>query len=184
MGRHKIVKRAVFLDRDGVINKALFKNGISHPPQNLQEFEYFSDAQKTCQELEKAGFILIVVTNQPDVARGTQTKEMCETIHQKIKKDLPVRAIFACYHDDQDACLCRKPKPGLLQEGAQQFGIDLKASFMVGDRWRDVEAGRSAGCKTVLIENPYSQAEKCTPDLKVKNLSEAGTWILAQGGSK
>ena len=125
-----------------------------------------------------AGFPLIVVTNQPDVARGTQTREAVEAINERLSHELPLSAVYVCYHDDGDGCACRKPKPGMLLRAAEGHGIDLAASWMVGDRWGNVVAGRAAGCQTLLIDLPYSQGHRCTPDARVADLTEAADRIL------
>jgi D-glycero-D-manno-heptose 1,7-bisphosphate phosphatase len=121
-----------------------------------------------------------VVTNQPDVARGLQRREVVEAINDQIRGRLGLDAVYTCYHDGRDACRCRKPKPGLLLEAAAQHLVDLPRSFMVGDRWSDVAAGQAAGCRSLLIRTDYSQAERCMPDAEVADLAQAATWILEQ----
>ena len=125
-----------------------------------------------------AGLLLIVVTNQPDVARGTQTKATVEALNRELSSRLPLHEIRVCVHDDADECDCRKPAPGMLLDAAREHGIDLQGSFMVGDRWRDVEAGRRAGCKTVFVDSGYSERSPEAPDLTVRTLGEALPWIL------
>jgi D-sedoheptulose 7-phosphate isomerase len=175
--RHQ--QKAVFLDRDGVLNRAVVKNGKPYPPASEMEIELTPAANNTLQKLKDQGYKLLVVTNQPDVARGTTTRETVEAIHRKLAKDLPIDEFFVCYHTDTDNCDCRKPKAGLLLEGARRHQIDLAASFMVGDRWRDVEAGITAGCKTVLIECQYDNDPPARPaDANVHSLAEAVDWIL------
>ncbi len=180
-------RRAVFLDRDGVLNRPVVRNGRPHPPATLGELEILGDAADTLRALKEAGFLLVSVTNQPDVARGTQRREVVEEINAAIRAALPLDDMLVCYHDDADGCPCRKPGPGLLKDAAKRHRIDLGASFLVGDRWRDVEAGHAAGCTVVLIDYGYSEraAAGPPPDCTVRSLSEAGAWILsrdAQGG--
>lgn len=170
--------RAVFLDRDGVLNRAFVRAGRPYPPTNLDELEMLPGVVEACDALHKAGFLLIVVTNQPDVAEGTLRREVVEAINQAISNQLPLDDIRVCYHDDVDHCLCRKPKPGLLLEAARDWEIDLSASFMVGDRWKDIETGRRAGCKTVFIDNKYSEKDPSCPDHRVSSLIEAVSLIL------
>ena len=171
--------RAVFLDRDGVINKAIIKSGKPHPPNNIEELDIPKDIQKALFALKKAGFLLIVVTNQPDVARGIQQKEVVETINTTLLSTLPIDDIFVCYHDDSDGCTCRKPMPGLLYHAADKYQIDLASSFMIGDRWKDIEAGRRAGCVTILIDHHYAEeGSDRFPDYRVSLISEAATCIL------
>ena len=172
--------QAVFLDRDGVLNRAFVREGKPYPPTNLDELEVLSGVVEACDALHKAGFLLVVVTNQPDVARGMLRCQVVEAINQAMSEQLPLDDIRVCYHDDVDHCPCRKPKPGLLLEAARDWEIDLSASFMVGDRWKDIEAGRQAGCKTIFIDNRYSEEEPGCPDHRVSSLIEAVKWILEE----
>ena len=178
------LRRAVFLDRDGVLNRAIVRQGKPYPPVSLAEFEVLPGVVEACTALRAAGFLLVVVTNQPDVARGMQRHEVVEAINQSLRAQVPVDDIRVCYHDDQDKCLCRKPSPGLLLQAAKDWQIDLSASFMVGDRWKDIEAGRRAGCKTVLIDYAYAEATQSMPDQRVRSLAEAADWILRQSSSR
>ena len=173
--------RGVFLDRDGVLNEAILRNGKPYPPASEEEVTIVPDAPAALARLKERGLPLVVVTNQPDVARGAQSAEAVEAIHRRIRSELPVDTVLSCLHDDRDGCDCRKPKPGLILEGAKQYGIDPRRSFMIGDRWRDVDAGKSAGCRTVWIDRGYDEQVPCNaPDARVASLSEAVTWILEQ----
>ena len=173
-----MVNRAVFLDRDGVLNRAVVIDGRPHPPASLDELVIEEGTAPALQELRGAGFLLIGVTNQPDVARGTQRRETVEAINGTIVAALPLQDILTCYHDG-DGCGCRKPQPGLLLQAAEKYSIDLPASFMVGDRWKDTEAGYRAGCRTVFIDYRYSESEiGHPPDYRAHSLSEAASWIL------
>lgn len=172
-----MMRRAVFLDRDGVINRALVRDGVPHPPADLTELEVLPGVSQALELLAARGFLLLVVTNQPDVARGTQTREVVEAINQHLKQRLPLDEVFVCYHDNADECTCRKPKPGLILQAAQEYDIDLRCSFLVGDRWSDVVAGQSAGCRTFLLDAPYNQRQRCTPDDEVSDLLEAAQRI-------
>jgi D-glycero-D-manno-heptose 1,7-bisphosphate phosphatase len=164
---------AVFLDRDGVLNRTVVTAGVPHPPQTLGELELLPGVEGALRELAAIGFLLPVVTNQPDVARGSQTKQQVEAINAKLASLLPVTEIFTCYHDGPDNCDCRKPRAGLLIQAQKRYNIDLSHSFMVGDRWSDIVAGAAAGCKTLLVATSYSKAERCTPDYTVRDLPEA-----------
>lgn len=178
--RHNSIK-AVFLDRDGVINRTVIKYGKPYPPSSVNEVELLPNVPGALSRLQKAGFLLICVTNQPDVARGKQSKNVVEKIHTRLLDSLPLNEIIVCYHDDCDQCRCRKPLPGMLMDAANRFSINLKESFMVGDRWRDIEAGHNAGCRTVLIEYNYAEKKSLNaPDVKVASLGEAADWILQQ----
>ena len=173
-----LTRRAVFLDRDGVLNRAILRDGKPYPPAVLPEVEIFPEARTCLEKLRSAGFKIIVVTNQPDVARGTQTRQNVEAIHAYLQDDLPIDKFMVCYHDDQDHCSCRKPAPGLLLMAAQQENIDLSHSFMIGDRWRDVEAGQNAGCQTIFIDCDYRERQPESPTFHVRTLSEAVEIIL------
>jgi D-sedoheptulose 7-phosphate isomerase len=173
------LERAVFLDRDGVLNRSILRNGKSYPPASLAELEVTPGAKQALDSLKASGYKLLVVTNQPDVARGITTAETVEEINRHIASVLPVDDIFVCTHTDEDRCECRKPKGGMLKDAAHRHNIDLAASFMIGDRWRDVEAGQNAGCRTILIDDGYKEREPVRPpDARVKSLPEAVDWIL------
>jgi D-glycero-D-manno-heptose 1,7-bisphosphate phosphatase len=174
-------QRAVFLDRDGVINQAIIRDGKPYPPASVDELVIPPDAPAALRALKDAGFVLLVVTNQPDIARGKQSVGAVEAIHQALQKVLPLDDFFLCPHDDADRCACRKPRPGLLLEGAATYRLDLSRSFMVGDRWRDIEAGAHAGCATVWIDFAYREKRSSVePSATVNSLRAAVDWILDQ----
>jgi D-glycero-D-manno-heptose 1,7-bisphosphate phosphatase len=175
--------RAVFLDRDGVLNRAIVVRGVPHPPQTVDEFAILPGVEEACVSLRHAGFRLIVVTNQPDIARGTQTLEGVERLNGELRRRLPLDDLFMCPHDDHHECACRKPRPGLLLAAARAHDIDLARSVMVGDRDRDVEAGRAAGCRTIFVEAGYGQSPVPPADLTVASLHEAVPWIISQGSN-
>lgn len=171
--------RAVFLDRDGVINRAFVREGKPLPPPTLQELEILPGVPQALHDLKQHGYKLLVVTNQPDVGRGTLSRQTLDAMHQALRAQLPLDDILVCGHTDQDQCDCRKPLPGMLLEAARKRDIDMAASFMVGDRWRDIEAGYNAGCRTILIDYGYSErAPAHEPDLRVSSLREAADWIV------
>ena len=173
--------RAVFLDRDGVLNMAIVRNGKPFPPAGLAEMTINPDAVTALPLLKAAGFLLIVVTNQPDVGRGTQSRAAVDEIHDALRLELPLDDFFVCFHDDLDRCECRKPAPGLLVRAAERHSIDLAKSFLIGDRWRDIDAGYQAGVKTVLIDYGYSErGPDNEPDIRVKSLLEAVKWIAGK----
>ena len=180
-GRDAVKNRAVFLDRDGVLNLALVRDGKPYSPANLAELELAPQAKEALRELKAQGFKLLVVTNQPDVAKGITTRAVVEEIHRKLASELPVDDIFVCYHKDGDGCDCRKPKPGMILEGARKYDVDLAESFMIGDRWRDMEAGQNAGCRTIFIDGGYEERQPARPaDARVHSLREAADWILQE----
>jgi D-glycero-D-manno-heptose 1,7-bisphosphate phosphatase len=168
---------AVFLDRDGVLNKPVLRNGRPHPPESVKDLVVCPDAASSLSRLRVAGYALVVVTNQPDVARGLQSAEVVHQINRELCKRIDVTAVYVCFHDDADGCRCRKPAPGLLLDAARDLGLDLSRSFMVGDRWRDVEAGRRAGCRTVFIDRQYSERSPENADLVTRSLADAVSWI-------
>ena len=174
--------RAVFLDRDGVINRALERDGKPYPPTTLAEFEILPEVSAACAKLKAAGFLLIVTTNQPDVGRGTLAKEVVEKIHAHMTAQLPIDRVEVCFHPGKGLsdCDCRKPKPGMLLRAAKELNIDLAQSWMVGDRWRDVDCGHAAGCRTVFIDRGYSEELKQKPDFSARHLGEAADIILRE----
>ena len=171
-------RRAVLLDRDGVINRTFVRDGVTYPPRTLKEFEFLPGVLEATKRLADADWLLVVVTNQPDVARGTQTREAIEAMNREVTTFLPVLEVFTCWHDSSAGCECRKPKPGLLLDAARRWGFDLRQSIMVGDRWSDVEAGQAVGCFSILVDNPFGGAERCKPDKSVRDLAEAADWII------
>ena len=172
--------RAVFLDRDGVINKAKVVGNKPYPPATVEALEILPGVEQATRLLHEAGWKLIVVTNQPDVARGKVSISDVEKINRSLYETLPLDEIRTCFHDDMDNCACRKPKPGLILAAAFELRIDLSNSFMVGDRWRDIEAGRSAGCKTCFIDYRYDEQLRSTPDYRVNSLLDLTQIILGE----
>jgi len=174
---------AVFLDRDGVINRAVVCDGKPYPPARLEDVEILPGAISSIQRLSERGYVLIGITNQPDVARGTQSREVVESINALIQSRLPLREIFVCYHDNRDNCDCRKPKPGLILQAAEKYGLDLSRSWMVGDRWKDITAGQAAGLKTIFVDYHYTETYEGAPaDFTVVDTSFLADIILK--GSK
>jgi D-glycero-D-manno-heptose 1,7-bisphosphate phosphatase len=182
MGEHEVTRPAVFLDRDGVLNRPVIRDGLSFPPATLEEFELYADAAEGCAELKQAGFFLVVVTNQPDVGRGTQSRQLVEAMHGKLRDAVPsLDAIEICYHGGArhgEPCDCRKPKPGMLLRAAANHAIDLRRSFFIGDRWRDVDCAHAAGCRSVFIDHGYSEPLSQRPEFTVATFREAVAVIL------
>lgn len=174
------LRKAVFLDRDGVINRAVIRDGKPYPPATVDEMQLMPRVGEALAALKEAGYLLIVVTNQPDVARGTTPRAAVDAIHEALMAALPLDEIRCCFHDDHDACSCRKPKPGALLDAAAVHDVSLSDSFMVGDRWRDIEAGQAAGVRTLLIDYAYcEQAASCLSDYVCGSLFDAAQWILS-----
>jgi D-glycero-D-manno-heptose 1,7-bisphosphate phosphatase len=173
------VRRAVFLDRDGVLNRALVREGKPYPPATAAELEILPEVPEALGRLKAAGYLLIVVTNQPDVARGTTARAAVDAINAVLTGALPLDEVRVCDHDDRPPCHCRKPRPGMLTDAARQHGIDLSRSWMVGDRWRDVAAGAAAGCRTVWIDREYWEKwQGPEPDFRVIDLAQGADVIL------
>ncbi|MGZ3790391.1 MAG: D-glycero-alpha-D-manno-heptose-1,7-bisphosphate 7-phosphatase [Bacteriovorax sp.] len=173
------MKKAIFLDRDGVINRLVMKDGVGRAPYTLEDFELFPGVEEACLKLKDSDFLTIVVTNQPDVARGWVSRESVDLINNKILEILPLTDIRICFHTSVDKCLCRKPEPGMLLEAALEWGVDLKQSYMIGDRYSDISAGVSAGCKTILVGPGDAQGSYPDPDHKVSSLIEATAIVLS-----
>jgi len=164
MGIHSLKgSAAVFLDRDGILNRAVVHAGKPYPPSILNDVEIIPGMNLVLNRLAEAGYFLVGVTNQPEVARGTQSRMMVESINGYLLSQLPVLEIYVCYHDDMDNCECRKPLPGLILQAAKKYGLDLSNSWMVGDRWKDITAGRAAGLKTIFVDYHYVERYNGAP---------------------
>jgi D-glycero-D-manno-heptose 1,7-bisphosphate phosphatase len=172
------MRRAVFLDRDGVVNRAFLREGKPYPPATLSDLRVLPGVREACRKLREAGFALILITNQPDIARGTVPADQVAEMNVRLQRFLQLDDIRVCPHDDAAHCECRKPQPGLLLQAAQTWNIDLPASYIVGDRWRDVEAGHRAGCRAIFVDHGYGERQPDGPFLRVRSLSEAANWIL------
>lgn len=175
-------RRAVFLDRDGVLNEVVERDGQPASPREASEFRLVGDARTAVARLHAAGLPVYVVTNQPDLARGLLPERELEAMLETLRGDVGVDDVRVCPHDDGDGCVCRKPLPGLLQGLATTHGVQLEDSYMVGDTWRDMEAGRAAGCRTVLLRTWYN--DDANGDAVVSTLSEAVDWILGEGSAR
>ncbi len=171
-------ERAVFVDRDGVINRAFVRNGVPYPPASLGEFEILPGVADAILQLKKAGFAVIIATNQPDVAKGIQRREVIEAMHAYLLEQLAVDEVKVCWDLDSAEGTWYKPKPGMLLAAAKERAINLTRSYMVGDRWRDVGAGRAAGCFTIFIDRGYAEPLRDTPDATCADLGEAAAIIL------
>lgn len=175
------MKRAVFLDRDGVLNGAVVRAGKPYPPGSAAEFALLPGVAEVCARLKTAGFLLVVVTNQPDVGRGTQRREEVEAMHAKMCAELPLDRVEACYDPGQgQPSKFRKPAPGMLFRAARELDIDLATSWMIGDRWRDIDCGAAAGCRTIFIDHGYEEKLRALPDFRARSLPEAAELLLAQ----
>jgi D-glycero-D-manno-heptose 1,7-bisphosphate phosphatase len=173
-------RRAVFLDRDGVLVATEVRDGKPIAALTLEAFAILPEAPAAVAALKAAGFQTVVATNQPEMARGNVDSATMEAMHARLKAAMPIDAVYVCPHDSGEGCGCRKPAPGMLVQAADDLDLDLPASYMVGDRWRDVGAGRAAGCTTVLIERGYPAPERLEPDLTAGDVAEAAALILAR----
>ena len=178
------MRRAVFLDRDGVVNRAVVRQGRPYPPPSISDLRLLPGVREACSRLREAGFALILVTNQPDIARGIVSAEEVAEMNQRLQRFLQLHGVCVCPHDDSARCSCRKPQPGLLFEAARVWDIDLEASFIVGDRWRDVEAGHRAGCQAIFVDHGYAEQRPDGPFTPVHSLLDASHWILRSTRSR
>ena len=151
------MRRAVFVDRDGVLNAAVVTDGRPHPPASVAQLGFLPGVRERVAELRRLHFLVICVTNQPDVARGTVSREAVDEINARVRSEMRLDDLLMCCHDDRDGCECRKPKPGLLLQAAARAGIDLRRSYMIGDRWKDIACGAAAGCTTVFVDYGYAE---------------------------
>ncbi|MBO0728396.1 MAG: HAD family hydrolase [Acidimicrobiaceae bacterium] len=170
-------RAAVFLDRDGVLNQAIVRDGRPFAPRSLSELTVLPEAPPACRSLRNEGFLIIVVTNQPELSRGSLDAGTLEALHAALGRRVALDGIYVCPHDDRQRCACRKPAPGLLLQAAAENDIDLGRSFLVGDRWRDIEAGQRAGCRTIFIDRGYLERRSVGADAEVSDLAEAAERI-------
>jgi D-glycero-D-manno-heptose 1,7-bisphosphate phosphatase len=172
------MRRAVFLDRDGVLNRAVILEGKPYPPPTLSDLRVLPGVREACRKLREAGFALVLITNQPDIARGSVSQSQVEEINGRLRRYLQLDDVRVCPHDDAARCACRKPQPGLLLQAAHARNIDLTNSYIVGDRWRDVAAGQRAGCRAIFVDYGYRERQPEGAFLRVRSLAEAANWIL------
>lgn len=176
-----MVTRAVFADRDGVLCANVMRDGRPVAPTRLEDFRLLPGVEDSVRALKSAGYLVIVVTNQPDVGTGRTPRATVEAMHDIIRSMLDVDDIKACFHTNADGCTCRKPKPGMILEAAAERAIDLPASFVVGDRWSDVAAGREAGCATIFVDYGHEADRPIKADVVVGSFAEAARVVLSRG---
>ncbi len=170
----RTLRNCLFLDRDGVVNECVVRDGKPYPPASADDLRYVPGIHDLCRRAKEAGWLVIIATNQPDVGRGTTPLAVVEEIHSQMARDLAADEIKVCYDPGRgEKSLFRKPAPGMLLEAARQHGIDLSASYLIGDRWRDVACGVSAGCKTIFIDYGYAEDLTVEPDFTVSSLAQA-----------
>ena len=173
-------RAAVFLDRDGVLNEVDVRDGTPHPPSGVEHLRVLPGVVEACYRLRELGFALVVVTNQPDIARGKQTRDEVDRLHDVLRARLPLDDIVVCAHDDADDCPCRKPRPGMILDAAARLDLDLAESVCVGDRWRDVEAGKRAGVMAIFVDRGYGERRPTGADAVVASLPAAVEVIQSQ----
>ena len=173
-------RAAVFLDRDGVLNEVDVRDGTPHPPSGVEQLRLLPGVVEACYRLRELGFALVVVTNQPDIARGKQTRDEVDRMHDALRARLPLEEIVVCAHDDVDDCPCRKPRPGMILDAATRLDLDLADSVCIGDRWRDVEAGKRAGVMTIFVDRGYGERRPADADAIVGSLPAAVEIIESQ----
>jgi len=170
-----LLRRAVFLDRDGVLNEVVFRAGKPESPRTVEEMELVPDIQAVAR-LSQAGLLVFIITNQPDISRGRITMDAMNGMMTRIRDAVPIDDYRICLHDDGDDCACRKPKPGMILDLAHCWHIDLPESFVIGDMWRDMDAARAAGCTAILIKREYN--DDAVPEIAVGSLAAAVDAVL------
>ena len=170
----------IFLDRDGVLNQTDVKEGKPYAPTKFKNFKIIPGTLEALSILKEKGFSLAVVTNQPDVGTGKVDKKIVEKMNVELLSKLPIDAIQVCYHPQTAGCDCRKPKPGMIFDAAAKLKTDISKSYMIGDRWSDISAGKAAGCATVFINNNYSERQIDQPDFTAPSLTIAANIIISQ----
>ena len=176
--------RAVFLDRDGVLNRSDVRDGKPYAPRHLKDFHLYEDAEPSLRALRSSGFRLIVVTNQPDIGNGLADRSEIDAMHERLSATGLIDDIYVCMHRQDEGCDCRKPKPGMLLDAAAKHSIKLADSYMIGDRKGDVQAGKLSGAKTIFIDRGYRESEQTEDaDWRVSSLSEAVDIILSRASA-
>lgn len=170
-------RAAIFLDRDGVINPLIIRDGKRTSPRSLSEWQIFPDVAPSLHRLRDAGYLLLVITNQPEIARQQSDPRIVKEFHQDLLTKKMVNAVKMCPHDDADNCACRKPRPGMIVDYQKEMGVDLSRSFVIGDTWKDVLAGAAAGVRTILLRREYSGDAQ--PDHEFSTLPEATDLVLS-----
>lgn len=164
-----------------MINRAVVRNGKPYAPQSVGDLVILPGVEGALERLRAAGFVNVVVTNQPDVGAGKMPRAMVEAMHAHLAQELAIDVFKVCYHTEADGCACRKPKPGMILDAARELGLDIGKSFLIGDRWRDVEAARNAGCPALFIDYAYKEKVPDKPYVAVNSLAEAAEFILRSG---
>ena len=165
-------KKGVFLDRDGVINRAILVNGLPKSPKSVGEIEILDGVVEAVKAIKTLKLIPVVITNQPDVARNITSQNQANQINYQIGLATGIEHFYTCFHDDNDKCNCRKPAPGLIYQAVNDLSLDIQKSYLVGDRWKDISAGQAAGCKTFFIDYGYPDKKPEGNFTRVKSLTD------------
>lgn len=158
------MNKAIFIDRDGVINQLVSRDGGKYSPRLVTDFQIFPSVPNAIKQIREAGYLVVVVTNQPDISRGLLKPHVLDEMHQLLRAICQVDAIYVCPHDNSDDCLCRKPLPGMLLQAATDLSIDLNNSWMIGDRATDMQAGNAVGLSNIFIASGQEQRSEHTPE--------------------
>ena len=178
MGNSEIKNKAIFFDRDGVLNAIKRINNKPFPPDNVDELELFPDVRDKLKFLKKLGFYLFLVTNQPDYKRGKQLKKNIVKINSLVKSFYQLDDTFTCWHAYDGQCECRKPKPGMIINASLKYKIYTSKSFMIGDRWKDIEAGNKAGCRSIFLDYNYDEKKPDKYDYSTNSIQDSIDWII------
>jgi D-glycero-D-manno-heptose 1,7-bisphosphate phosphatase len=175
--------KAVFLDADGVLNESIMVNNKPAAPTSVDKLVIPKEVKPNLDVLKKAGYLLICITNKPDIARGLMTQQDVDSIFKKLRSTLPLNDIYVCYQEGSD---CYKPKPGLILSAKEKYHIDLTKSYVVGDRCTDVQCGQAASCKTIWMNRHYPLEKLPDPpaDFTTESFTDAVNWILADAKIK
>tara|TARA_Y100000996_G_C22342075_1_gene569100 strand:+ start:206 stop:739 length:534 start_codon:yes stop_codon:yes gene_type:complete len=164
--------KAFFFDRDGILNKVILKKNKPYSPRYPKQVVKNYEILKLIKLLKKKKFKKIIITNQPDIKTGKLTKHSLRTINNDIKLFFSIDDIFVCTHNKFDKCHCRKPKIGMIKLAEKKWNLDLKKSYLIGDRWKDIDAGNKAGCKTIYIDYNYDEKKPKKPIYSFKSLTQ------------
>ena len=171
--------KALFLDRDGIINRS-FKNKKGKPkaPTLFKDFIFLPFLKNYLNEIKKLNFNIIIITNQPDISYGVLKEAELYKMHSKIYSSLPVTNIYVCKHSKEDNCKCRKPKTGLFRQALKKYNLNLKNSYAIGDRWSDIVASYKCGIKSIYVDRNYNEPKPTKQIFTTKSTKKALEYII------
>ena len=169
------MKRAIFFDRDGVLNELVKRDGGHYSPRDSSSFKIISNSIEVTKYTKSLGYLNIVISNQPDVARGYLNRTELVKMTKVLFNELMLDDVFYCTHDDSDLCNCRKPAPGLFIQAAEKWKIDLQKSYMIGDTWKDIEAAKNANVNSLLLDRDYNL--DCDSRNRINNIEDIINYI-------